>query len=57
MVTAEKDLWEIVDGSEEPTHSTSDPRTMQAYMRREKKAFSILALNLSDSQLVHIRLC
>ena len=30
---------------------------MQAYLRREKKAFAILALNLSDSQLAHIRSC
>ena len=55
MVKAEKELWEIVDGSEEPPHSTSDLRVMQAYKRREKKAFAILALNLSDSQLGHIR--
>ncbi len=57
MVMAEKELWEIVDGSEEPPQSTMDPRVMQAYMRREKKAFAILALNLSDSQLAHIRSC
>ena len=57
MVMAEKELWDIVDGSEEPPHSTSDPRVMQTYLRREKKAFAILALNLSDSQLAHIRSC
>ena len=34
MVMAEKELWEIVDGSEEPPHSTSDPRVMQAYKKR-----------------------
>ena len=51
---AEKELWEIVDGSEEPPHSTSDPRVMQAYMRKEKKAFAILALNLCDLQLAYI---
>jgi hypothetical protein len=39
---AEKDLYEIVDGSEKPPHSSSDPHIMQAYMRREKKAFAIL---------------
>lgn len=26
MAMAEKDLWEIADGREEPPHSTSDPR-------------------------------
>jgi hypothetical protein len=57
MVMAEKELWDIVDGSEEPPQSTTDPGVMQAYLRREKKAFAILALNLSDSQLAHIRSC
>jgi transposase InsO family protein len=57
MVMAEKELWEIVEGSEEPPFSSTDPRIMQAYTRREKKAFAILALNLADSQLAHIRSC
>ena len=57
MVMVQKELWEIVDGSEEPPHSTSDPRVMQAYKRKEKKAFAILALNLSDLQLAHICSC
>ena len=35
--------------------STSNPHVMQTYKRREKKAFSILTLNLSNSQLSHIR--
>ena len=34
MVMAKKELSEIVDGSEEPPHSTSDPRVMQAYKKR-----------------------
>ena len=57
MVMAEKELREIVDGSKEPPHSTFDPRVMQAYKRRDKKACAILALNLSDSQLAHICSC
>ena len=36
MVMAEKELWEIVDGSEELLHTTADPRVMQVYMVREK---------------------
>lgn len=57
MVMAEKELWEIVDGSEEPPSSDAEARVRTAYTRREKKAFAILALNLSDSQLSHIRSC
>lgn len=49
MVMAEKELWGIVDDSKEPPHSTSNLRVMQAYKRREKKAFAILAFNLVDS--------
>ena len=46
-----------MEGSEEVPYSTSDPNVRLAYNRREKKAFAILALNLSDSQLSHIRSC
>ena len=54
MVMAEKELWDIVEDSEEPPHSTSNPRVMQAYNIKEKKAFAILALTLADSQVSHI---
>ena len=57
MVFADKELWEIVEGSEEPPFSSTDPKVRIAYNRRDKKAFAILALNLSDSQLSHIRSC
>jgi hypothetical protein len=57
MVMGENKLWEIVEGSEEPPLLSSKPRMRIAYTRPEKKAFAILALNLSDSQLSHIRSC
>ena len=57
MVLAEKELWDIVEGSEEPPLSSMDPKVRIAYNRREKKAFAILALNLLESQLSHIRSC
>ena len=57
MVIAEKELWEIVEGSEKAPSCDADARVKLAYTRREKKAFAILALNLSDSQLSHIRSC
>ena len=37
--------------------STLDPKVRIAYNQQEKKAFAILALNLSDSQLSHIHSC
>ena len=46
-----------MEGSEEVHHSTSDPKVRLAYNWRENKALAILALNLSDSQLSHIRSC
>ena len=57
MVMAEKELWDIVEGSEQFPHSSTYPRVIQAYNRQEKKTFAIFALNLSDSQLSHIRSC
>ena len=57
MVLAEKELWEIVEGCEDHPFSSRNPKLIIAYNRREKKAFAILALNLSDSQLSHIRSC
>ena len=42
MVMAEKELWEIVEGSEEPPSSDAEARVRTAYTRREKKAFAIL---------------
>ena len=49
MVLAEKELWEIVEGSEEPRFFSRDPKVKIAYNRLEKKAFAVLAFNLSDS--------
>ena len=57
MVMAEKELWEIVEDSKEPPPSSSDLRVRIAYNRQEKKAFAILALDLSDSQHSDIRSC
>jgi hypothetical protein len=48
-IIVEKELSKIVEDSEEPLLSLSKLRARIAYTRREKKAFAILALNLSDS--------
>ena len=57
MVMAEEELWDIVEGSEQFPHSTTDPSVIQAYNRHKKKAFPILPFNLSDMQFSYIRLC
>ena len=57
MILAEKDLWEVVDGSEEPPSEDADPKTKKAFERNEKKAFAFIAINLVDRQIAHIRHC
>ena len=57
MILAEKDLWEIVEGTEAPPAADAEANTKKAYERRVKKAFSIIACNLVDRQLAHVRAC
>jgi hypothetical protein len=51
------DLWDIVDGSEEPPPSNADPKVLKKYQRRVKNVMSIIGLNLTDNQLAHIKSC
>ncbi|MGH7974689.1 MAG: retrotransposon gag domain-containing protein, partial [bacterium] len=57
MLLASKDLWDIVDGSEEAPEEDSDPKMKKAYQRRAKLALSIIATNLVDKQAAHIQHC
>ena len=57
MVLAEKELWEIVEGSQKSPFSSRDPKVRIVYNWQEKKTFTILAFNLSHLQLSHIQLC
>ena len=57
MILVEKDLREVVDGSEEPPSEDADPKTKKAFERKEKKAFALIAINLVDRQIAHIRHC
>jgi transposase InsO family protein len=54
LVLEEKDLWEIVTGSEEHP-GNSDEKIKIAYERKERKALATICLNLKDSQLSHVR--
>jgi gag-polypeptide of LTR copia-type len=53
MVLEEKDLWDLVTGREE--HPTDSGEKVQAYERRCRKALATICLNLTDSQLLHVR--
>ena len=57
MILAEKDLWEIVEGSEERPEASANPTEIKAFERRSNKAFATLVMNLKDSQLAHIQAC
>ncbi len=63
MVLADKDLWDIVDDNKEPPPPIANNKdkkayeryNKKAYERHTKKAFAIIATNLVDKELVHIK--
>lgn len=57
MVLSSKELWDIVDGSEEPPPSSSDVKERKAFEKRAKTAFAIIATNLVDKEMAHIKNC
>ena len=57
MVLASKELWDIVDGSEEAPPSTADEKDQKAFDKRVKTAFAIIATNLVDKEMAHIKHC
>ena len=57
MLLASMDIWDIVDGSKKTPPSNADPRVLKEYQRRTKNTMSIIGLNMTDNQLVHIKSC
>ena len=55
MILPKKDLWEIVEGTEDAPPSSSDDKVKKAYERPVKKALSTIILNLVDRQVAHVR--
>jgi hypothetical protein len=49
------DIWDIVDGSEEPPPSNVDPKVLKEYQRHVNKVMFIISLNLANKQLAHIK--
>jgi hypothetical protein len=57
MVLSAKELWDIVDGSEDPPSSDADVKDKKAFDKRAKTAFAIIATNLVDKEMAHIKHC
>ena len=57
MLLAFMDLWDIVDGFEEPPPSNADPKILKDNQKCIKKVISIIGLYLSENKLAHIKNC
>ena len=57
MILDEKDLWDLVEGSEEAPSSGSDPKVIAAFRKRERTAFRILCSHMVDAQIQHVKSC
>src|SRR5579862_5076644 len=56
MVLVDKELWDIVDGSETaPPENQADQ--LKAWKGKDKKALATICLSIKDSELVHVRSC
>ena len=57
MILDEKDLWDIVEGTEKAPPIGSDEKVILAFKKRERMAFRILCTHLVDAQLQHVKSC
>ena len=57
MVLAAKDLWDIVDKSESPPPNDAEKSTKKEKTVGYKKALAIIAMNLVDREVLHIKTC
>jgi hypothetical protein len=55
ILLASMDLWDIVDGCEEPPPSNADSKMLKEYQKRVKKDMFIIGFNLADNQLGYIK--
>ena len=51
----EKDLWNVVDGSEVRPHSSVNSRPVCAFIKKQHLARAKIILNVEKSQLPHTR--
>ena len=57
MILDEKDLWDLVEGTEIAPPTGSDEKLILAFKKRERTAFRILCTHLVDAQLQHVKSC
>jgi hypothetical protein len=57
MILAEKDLWDIVVGTEKAPSIESDEKVISAFKKRERVAFCILYNHRVDAQIQHVKSC
>ena len=57
MILDEKELWEIVEGTEKAPANDAEEKVIAAFKKREKTAFRILCSHMVDQQIAHVRPC
>ena len=57
MILASRDLWDIVDESEEAPPSDANLKDKKAFEKQSKTAFGLIAINLVDKEMAHIKHC
>ena len=57
MILDEKDLWDLVEGTEIAPPTGSDEKLILAFKKHERTAFRILCTHLVDAQLQHVKSC
>lgn len=57
MILASKDQWGIVDKSEEAPPFIVDVKDKTAYKKLVKTTFGIIAINLFDREMAHMKHC
>ena len=57
MIIDEKDLWDLVEGTEIAPSTRSDEKLILAFRKRERTTFRILCTHLVDAQLQYVKSC
>ena len=54
MVLIDKDIWDVIDGSEEEPMAESSVAASGAWNKKDKKALATICLSVTDSELVYV---
>ena len=55
IVLIDKDLWDIIDSSEEEPEEEGDEK--KKWKVKDKKALTTICLSVKDTELVYVRIC